>query len=464
MDTRAFQSAPYYQQERAKTFFRRVEMIRAKLVKEVDYQLEQRHKRSDEVVINVEEDEGSETSQESTTVAVYVSRWERLKRRVLNFPPMSVYAGRILENQHFNRLIICFIMLNTVLLGVQAEISDKPDMSLANEVLNGINWVVVAVFYLEIALKWMVGFWQFWKNAWNIFDFIFTLLSVLPEIIMSFSTDNAHATGAVKVIRTFRVLRALKITAKFTQVRLTLLAITKSVMDLVPVFLLLFMLMYVYAVTGMTLFKEQTQYDAENLTYGKSFDGISNSFSTIFILLTIDHWYSLLEEGWKVPGLNKVACGAFVISWIILGAFIFRNLFVGFMVSNFKTIRSDFAKEVQSIEKRQKVDLFKAEVINRTMSQTSVQVETSASSSLCSPDETYEDWESKVLQYLDAIKEQEEDEQEVVWPRDTLFRYYELMEALQRNLEEKKRLHHLKGKSCVNCGNCSAVVVSSVDV
>ncbi|KAL7829046.1 hypothetical protein SRHO_G00326800 [Serrasalmus rhombeus] len=93
------------------------------------------------------------------------------------------------------------------------------------------------------------------------------------------------------------------------------------------------MLMYIYAVTGIPLFKEQTQYDAENLTYGKSFDGISNSFSTIFILLTVDHWYSLLEEGWKVPGLNKVACGAFVISWIILGAFIFRNLFVGFMVS-----------------------------------------------------------------------------------------------------------------------------------
>ncbi|KAL7829035.1 hypothetical protein SRHO_G00326690 [Serrasalmus rhombeus] len=114
------------------------------------------------------------------------------------------------------------------------------------------------------------------------------------------------------------------------------------------------MLMYIYAVTGIPLFKEQTQYDAENLTYGKSFDGISNSFSTIFILLTVDHWYSLLEEGWKVPGLNKVACGAFVISWIILGAFIFRNLFVGFMVSNFKTIRSDFAKELE-LQRKQKM-------------------------------------------------------------------------------------------------------------
>ncbi|KAL7864422.1 hypothetical protein AOLI_G00158420 [Acnodon oligacanthus] len=50
------------------------------------------------------------------------------------------------------------------------------------------------------------------------------------------------------------------------------------------------------------------------------------------------------------------------------------------------------------------------------------------------------------MPYLDAIKEQDEDEQEVVWPRDTLFRYFELMEELLLNLEEKKRLHHLKSK------------------
>ncbi|KAL6482763.1 hypothetical protein MHYP_G00076350 [Metynnis hypsauchen] len=82
------------------------------------------------------------------------------------------------------------------------------------------------------------------------------------------------------------------------------------------------------------------------------------------------------------------------------------------------------------------------------MTQTSIQVETSASTSLCSPDQTDVDWENKVMQYLEAIKEQEEDEQEVVWPRDTLFRYYELMEELQPNLEEKRQ-HHLKTEATV---------------
>ncbi|KAL6482625.1 hypothetical protein MHYP_G00074970 [Metynnis hypsauchen] len=34
--------------------------------------------------------------------------------------------------------------------------------------------------------------------------------------------------------------------------------------------------------------------------------------------------------------------------------------------------------------------------------------------------------------------------EQVVWPGDTLFRDYELVEELQHNLEEKKQLHHLK--------------------
>ncbi|KAL7864423.1 hypothetical protein AOLI_G00158430 [Acnodon oligacanthus] len=137
MDSQEFHSAPYYQQEKAKTFFWRVEMIWAKLIKEADYQLDQQQKRGADIIVPVEEQEGSEISpQESTTIAV------------------------------------------------DAGISVKPHLSLANEVLNGINWVVVAVFYLEIVLKWMVDFCQFWRNTWNIFDFLLTFLSVLPEIIV----------------------------------------------------------------------------------------------------------------------------------------------------------------------------------------------------------------------------------------------------------------------------------------
>lgn len=36
-------------------------------------------------------------------------------------------------------------------------------------------------------------------------------------------------------------------------------------------------------------------------------------------------------------------------------------------------------------------------------------------------------------------------EERVVWPRDSLFRYFELLEKLQYNLEERKRLQEFAG-------------------
>ncbi|KAI4883530.1 hypothetical protein NFI96_009576 [Prochilodus magdalenae] len=88
---------------------------------------------------------------------------------------------------------------------------------------------------------------------WNIFDLIVTSLSALPEIVTAFSGTGTESLKIVKLIRTFRVLRALKITAKFRELRVTVLAVTKACKELVPVCVLLFFLMYMFAVTGSTL-------------------------------------------------------------------------------------------------------------------------------------------------------------------------------------------------------------------
>ena len=32
------------------------------------------------------------------------------------------------------------------------------------------------MFVLEIIIKWIDGFWDFWKNGWNIFDFFVTVM------------------------------------------------------------------------------------------------------------------------------------------------------------------------------------------------------------------------------------------------------------------------------------------------
>ncbi|XP_011784908.1 PREDICTED: uncharacterized protein LOC105502860 [Colobus angolensis palliatus] len=37
-------------------------------------------------------------------------------------------------------------------------------------------WFILLIFILEILLKWLSNFSLFWKSAWNVFDFVVTML------------------------------------------------------------------------------------------------------------------------------------------------------------------------------------------------------------------------------------------------------------------------------------------------
>uniref|UniRef100_A0A2K5WJZ3 Ion transport domain-containing protein n=1 Tax=Macaca fascicularis TaxID=9541 RepID=A0A2K5WJZ3_MACFA len=53
------------------------------------------------------------------------------------------------------------------------------------------------------------------------------------------------------------------------------------------------------------------------------------------------------------------------------------------------------------------------------------------------------DWETLVHENLPGLLEMDQDDR--VWPRDSLFRYFELLEKLQYNLEERKKLQEFAG-------------------
>ena len=59
-----------------------------------------------------------------------------------------------------------------------SEISKIEDSSLygLKLVLQIFDYCTLTIFVLEIILKWIDGFWSFWKNGWNIFDFIVTVM------------------------------------------------------------------------------------------------------------------------------------------------------------------------------------------------------------------------------------------------------------------------------------------------
>ena len=58
----------------------------------------------------------------------------------------------------------------------ELPLSDHPGMVVLREFLNFVDAFTVIVFSVEIILKWMDSFSTFWKDPWNVFDLIVTVL------------------------------------------------------------------------------------------------------------------------------------------------------------------------------------------------------------------------------------------------------------------------------------------------
>ncbi|XP_054421041.1 cation channel sperm-associated protein 2 [Pteronotus mesoamericanus] len=419
-------------------------------------------------------------------------------------PPLSLWAGWVLECPLFTNFIIFLIFLNTIVLMVEIELLESSNTKLwsLKLTLEVAAWFILLIFILEILLMWLSSFFLFWKNAWNVFDFVVTILSLLPEVVVLVGVTGQSVW--LQLLRICRVLRSLKLFTRFRQVRVIILALARALKSMTFLLMLLIIFFYIFAVTGIYFFENYTRSTRQDLKYHMFFSDLLNSLVTVFILFTMDHWYALLQETWKVPEVSRTFSSIYVILSLLLGSIIFRNIIVAMMVTNFQTIRNELNEEMAHLEVQHKADIFKRQIIQRRQNlspealrsslskmdtrDTSQQTEsmdlsetfkeesensateeglrasesktreswskkkrTSFSSSSSpsfvssfSESRNFDsigqlDWETHVHQNLPGLMDMDQEER-VVWPRDSLFRYFELLEKLQYNLEERKRL------------------------
>eukprot|EP00794_Sanderia_malayensis_P009747 gene9747-10744_t len=228
--------------------------------------------------------------------------------------------------------------------------------------LNIFDQLSLMVFVLEIMLKWIDGFVVFWKNGWNVFDFFITIMSFVPELI-SLSPGQSGNKG-VKIIadnlRTFRILRSLKMVSRFAQLRIIVLTILKALKSMAFILMLLATFMYIFAVTGTVMFKSHANSKRQDVMYKDSFSNLVNSFLTLFQLFTLDHWFEIMIDLEKE--VNSLFSKLYIVLWICVGSFIFKNVFTGIMVMNFQNIRNDFIMQCKEHEQAIKEEKVKAKL------------------------------------------------------------------------------------------------------
>ncbi|XP_072889191.1 cation channel sperm-associated protein 2-like [Hemitrygon akajei] len=397
-----------------------------------------------------------------------------LQYRYIKYPPLNMWAAWILESTFFSNLILYLIIINTIVFGVLVDVAHKPgkNFSVVTTILSVIDWCILSVLMSEIILRWLQDFVGFWRIGWNVFDLTVLIISIIPEVIKTIYYQTGSELHFLKVFRIFRVLRSLKRMRKFHQFRLLLLSVTKALKAMTFILLLVLIFAYTFAIIGVSLFRSYTESSNPGRVYKTAFVDILHTLQTLFQLLTLDHWHSLLLDISEVEEVDKLASSIYIIFWILIGAFIFRNIIVGIMVSNFQTIRKDLSAKVQQLEDQRKAEEFKQQIMQRRMSQPMILKdilgkgmgkadseysgvsdiyfkESSQGSYSSEASSRTADWGNYIRKNIKLMKYNPTREK-IIWPRDSLFRYYELLEQLQYNLEERKTLQFLAAQALMN--------------
>ncbi|XP_055366914.1 voltage-dependent T-type calcium channel subunit alpha-1H isoform X2 [Betta splendens] len=258
---------------------------------------------------------------------------------------------RIVESKYFNRGIMIAILVNTLSMGIEYHEQPKE----LTDVLEISNIVFTSMFVLEMGFMLLAfGFFGYIRNPYNIFDSIIVIISVW-EII-------GQADGGLSVLRTFRLLRVLKLVRFLPALRRQLVVLMKT-MDNVATFCMLLMLfIFTFSILGMHLFGCKFSLRTENgdtIPDRKNFDSLLWAIVTVFQILTQEDWNVVLYNG---MASTSPWAALYFVALMTFGNYVLFNLLVAILVEGFQAegdanrSESDDEKKSDNFEEDEKVE------------------------------------------------------------------------------------------------------------
>ncbi len=212
----------------------------------------------------------------------------------------------IIEHKNFTIFITILILINAVTLGLE---TDEKIMSSIGHYIIWIDRVILFVFTIEILTKILVYRFSFFKNGWNIFDFIIVAISYVPT------------SGNLSVFRALRILRLFSMVPQLRKVVNALFTAIPGMMAVIGVLLIVF---YVAAVLSTNLFGS-----GDNGELQIWFGSIGASMYTLFQIMTLESW----SMGIVRPTIELYPWAwVFFVPFIIVTSFAVLNLFIGIIV------------------------------------------------------------------------------------------------------------------------------------
>lgn len=137
-------------------------------------------------------------------------------------------ASKILSIPGFESFMAAIILSNTIVMIIEIDKSvDEESFITSMHWTEGVGWVILILFVLELALRLIASPCAFWKDAWNIGDFIIVVTDLSLSLIGLFAGED-FPVSALRVFRLAKMGRVSKLLRVFPELRMLLLGLAHS--------------------------------------------------------------------------------------------------------------------------------------------------------------------------------------------------------------------------------------------
>ena len=246
-------------------------------------------------------------------------------------------ALAFVENPRVRNGIVAVILLNAVVLGLETS---KSMMASFGGVIIALDQICLAIFVIELLLKFFAYRFSFFRDGWNVFDFVIVGIALVP------------AAGGFSVLRALRILRVLRVISVAPSLRRVVEGFVSALPGMGSVFLLMAIIFYIGSVIATKLFGE---------AFPEWFGTLGLSAYSLFQIMTLESWSMGIAR--PVMAVFPYAW-AFFIPFIMVTTFAVVNLLVGLIVNSMQdahhqednaatdAYRDDVMAKLEAIERR----------------------------------------------------------------------------------------------------------------
>ena len=246
--------------------------------------------------------------------------------------PMLQKLGVIVESDLVQKIIIGLILLNALTLGLE---TNSVLMKEYGQQISFLDNCILSIFVIEILIKLGYRKLSFFKDGWNIFDFIIIGIALAP------------ATGSLSVLRTLRIFRAMRLLSVVPSMKRVTQALLSAIPGILSVGSIILLIFYVSAVLATNFFGDD---------FDTWFGNIGRSMFSLFQIMTLESW----SMGIVRPVMELFPWAwTFFVPFILVTSFAVLNLFIGIIVDAMQSQKTEKEKSATEEKLKQEASLQK---------------------------------------------------------------------------------------------------------